>query len=144
MSVDISLNSSIIIQIVNFVVLVIALNIVLYKPIRGILAKRKEAVDSLKNEADEAVFRTRESEIKFREEIKAARIRGAEKKNEIIDSAVKEENNIIMELQQESNGKFKEVKEKINKEAETARVSLEENIGIFASEIASKVLGRTV
>ncbi|MCB9480241.1 MAG: ATP synthase F0 subunit B [Desulfobacteraceae bacterium] len=144
MSVDISLNSSIIIQIVNFVVLIIALNIVLYKPIRGILAKRKAVVDSLSEDAKKAVYNAKESEIKFREDIKSARIDGARKKNELIEKAAEEESRILSELQKESMAKFNEVKEKLSKETEAARASLEKDIGEFASQIAKKVLGRAV
>jgi flagellar biosynthesis/type III secretory pathway protein FliH len=40
--------------------------------------------------------------------------------------------------------KFNEVKEKLSKETEAARASLEKDIGEFASQIAKKVLGRAV
>lgn len=144
MSVDISLNSSLIIQIVNFIILIIALNAVLYKPIRGILAKRKNVVDKLGEDADAAVNQARASEIKFREDIKAARMKGAQKKNEIVEAAAKEESHLLMGIHEESKEKLEEVKAKISKETEAARASLEKDIGIFASEIAKKVLGRAV
>jgi F-type H+-transporting ATPase subunit b len=144
MSVDISLNSSLIIQIINFVVLILVLNAVLYKPIRGILAKRKNLVDSLEEDADQAVKKAKDSEVKFREDIKAARMKGAEKKNEIIDSASEEEDKLLSEIQQESMEKINQVKEKISKETEAARASLEKDIGQFASQIAKKILGRAV
>ena len=144
MSVDISLNSSLIIQIINFVVLILVLNAVLYKPIRGILAKRKNLVDSLEEDADQAVKKAKDSEVKFREDIKAARMKGAEKKNEIIDSASEEEDKLLSEIQQESMEKISQVKEKISKETEAARASLEKDIGEFASQIAKKILGRAV
>ncbi|MGM0417299.1 MAG: ATP synthase F0 subunit B [Thermodesulfobacteriota bacterium] len=144
MSVDISLNSSLIIQIINFVVLILVLNAVLYKPIRGILAKRKNLMDSLEEDAGHAVKKAKDSEIKFREDIKAARMKGAEKKNEIIDSASEEEDKLLSEIQQESVEKINQVKEKISKETEAARASLEKDIGEFASQIAKKILGRAV
>ncbi|MDY0131364.1 MAG: ATP synthase F0 subunit B [Desulforegulaceae bacterium] len=144
MSVDISLNSSVIIQIVNFVVLIIVLNIVLYKPVRGILAKRKKVVDSLSDDAEKAVFNAKQGEIEFRENIKSARIEGARKKNEIIEKASEDESKVLSQLQKDSMAKFNEVKVKISNETEAARASLEKDIGEFASQIAKKVLGRVI
>lgn len=144
MSVDISLNSSLLIQILNFVVLIIALNAVLYKPIRGILSKRKGVIDSLADSATSAVKKAEESEIKFREDIKTARIQGAQRKNEIIETAAKEEAELLAEIQQESMVKMKEIKNKISSETEAAKASLEKDISVFASQIAEKILGRAV
>ena len=44
---------SILIQMINFLVLLILLNIIVYKPIRGMLKKRKEEIDSSSNLTDE-------------------------------------------------------------------------------------------
>ena len=144
MSIDISLNSSLLIQIVNFVILIIALNVILYKPIRGILAKRKNVVDSLAKGAENVAAKAEKSGIKFSEDIKAARIEGTRRKNEIIETAADEEAALLSEIQQESMGKIKEIKGKISKDTETAKASLEKDISVFASQIAEKILGRAV
>ena len=41
------------IQVANFLVLLLLLNILLYKPIRGILAKRREQETALKNSTED-------------------------------------------------------------------------------------------
>ena len=50
----ISIDSSLLIQIVNFLFLIWALNVILYKPIRGILLKRKTYVTDLEEGVEQA------------------------------------------------------------------------------------------
>ena len=43
----IKIDASVVLQIVNFVFLIVVLNVVLFKPVRKILRQRKEKVDGL-------------------------------------------------------------------------------------------------
>ena len=85
---------SVLIQIANFLFLLWALNMILYKPIRKILLQRKEKVESFENtisifdqdlqEKDEALISGQ----------KAARAKGIKEKEALMQSAMDEENKI--------------------------------------------------
>ncbi len=48
-------DSSVFIQIINFIILVFLLNIFLYRPIRNIIIQRKEKIEKLNNSTDDAI-----------------------------------------------------------------------------------------
>ncbi|MEZ4566961.1 MAG: ATP synthase F0 subunit B [Desulfobacterales bacterium] len=58
----VSLNGTVVIQIINFLFLIWALNAVLYKPIRRILAQRNEKIFGLENGIDESESKVREKD----------------------------------------------------------------------------------
>ena len=72
----VSVDSSLLIQIVNFLFLIWALNVILYKPIRNILQKRKAFVSDLEVGIKTADGDAQEKEQAFSEGIRAARTDG--------------------------------------------------------------------
>ena len=94
----VSIDSSFLIQIVNFIFLIWALNVILYKPIRGILLKRKAYVAGLKNGTEKADSEVQEKETAFLEGIRATRSEGVEKKKAMMEEAFQEEKAIVEKI----------------------------------------------
>lgn len=142
--VSIDINISTIIQMVNFLVLLLALNYLLYRPIRGIIKKRAEKIAQLNNDiassqeavtskeeelaAQRAVARTQGGET--REELKAE---GKAKERELIDAATAEMEKAVAE-----------VREQVAKDIGQAREELKGEIRTFGTELAQKILGRSI
>ena len=63
----VNVDVSLLIQIINFIVLIWVLNLVLYKPIRNILIQRKEKVANLEKRLAPVSFLGRNSGIKTKE-----------------------------------------------------------------------------
>jgi F-type H+-transporting ATPase subunit b len=140
----IKIDGSLFIQIVNFLFLIWIMNVILYKPIRSILLRRKEKMGGLEQNIASAVNDANEKAEAFSAGIKEARSRGMKKKDELIQDAAQEEKRIIEEINQKAQANMMEIREKISKEAEVVQASLQKEIDSFAHAIGEKILGRAI
>jgi F-type H+-transporting ATPase subunit b len=132
------------VQIVNFLIIVWVLNIVLFKPIRNILIRRKEKITGLEQHIETSDKKAKEKNEAFDSGIKDARARGLHEKNALLAEAADEEKKIIDEINQKAQANLAEVREKIAKDVDAVRASLQKEIDTFASTIGEKILGRAV
>ena len=137
-------DGSIIIQIVNFLFTIWVLNVLLYRPIRKILTQRKEKVDGLELSIETSNNDVREKDDAFAAGIKEARASGFKEKNALLQQAADEEKSIIADINSKAQAELTQIREKIKKDAEVARGSLETQIDDFANQISQKILGRAV
>ena len=137
-------DSSALIQIINFVFLIWVLNILLYKPIRKILAQRKEKVDGLELSIETSDKDALEKDEAFSAGIKEARARGFKEKEALMQQAMDEEKKIIADINSKAQAELAEIRRKIINETEVARESLQKEIDNFANQIFQKILGRAV
>lgn len=140
----VSVDYSLLVQIVNFILLVLILNSVLYKPIRGVLTKRREAVDGLNASINASAVDVREKEGAFAAGIKEGRTRGVALKDALISEASEEEKRIVGEITQRAQDDLAAVREKISQDMVAVRESLQSNVDDFASAIGEKILGRAL
>jgi F-type H+-transporting ATPase subunit b len=140
----IKIDGSLFIQIVNFLFLIWIMNVILYKPIRSILLRRKEKMGGLEQNIASAVNDANEKAEAFSLGIKEARSRGMKKKDALIQDAAQEEKRIMEEINQKAQANMMEIREKISKEAEVVQASLQKEIDSFAHAIGEKILGRAI
>lgn len=135
---------SVIIQICNFLVLIWALNIILYRPIRKIIQQRKEKVESFETTIDTYNSDIQEKDEAFTSGLKAARAKGLSKKDALMQEGIDEEKKIIENVNANAQAELLEVREKIARDVEATRTSLQQKIDEFANDITQKILGRAV
>ena len=140
----IKIDGSILIQIINFLFLVFALNVVLYKPIRNILRKRKANVDDLNASIGDFEDQAQAKDNAYKTGIRDARVNGLKEKDRFIESAREEERVIIDDINQRAQAELAKVREKIAQEAQVVKASLEKEVDQFAGAIGEKILGRAV
>lgn len=138
----VSVDGSIVVQIVNFLLLIWILNMVLYKPIRKILLERKEKVTGLESAIDDSDQAVVEKEQAYAEGVRQARAAGQKEKEALIQAAAEEEKAIIGKINESAQAELRSVKEKINQEMGTVKAALEDEIDAFADAIGQKILGR--
>ena len=137
-------DASVIIQIANFLFLIVALNFILYRPIRKILSDRKEKIKGLGSSTENAVKSLQEKELTLAKAIKDARARGLKEKENLVTQAEGEERKLIEAINARAQSELEETRRKIAGEAEAVRQSLQRQVETFASEITKKILGRAV
>ena len=140
----ISIDGSIIIQIVNFIFLIWILNIILYKPIRNVLLQRKERVADFEQSIEASRRDVEEKDEAFSLGIKEAKAKGLKGKEGLLQIASEEERKIIEKINEKAQADIANVRVKIAEDAESARKSLQQEVDTFADAIAQKILGRTV
>ena len=140
----ISVDGSLVIQIVNFVFLIWILNIILYKPIRKILLQRKDKISGFEKNIQTSLRDAKEKDESLLAGIKAAREMGLKEKEALLDSAAEDERRIIKAIQEKAEEELTKIRQQIKKDADSARVALQEEIDNFAEAIGQKILGRSV
>lgn len=130
------------IQIANFLVLILLLNILLYKPIRSILRQRKEKLQGLETGIAATTQQADEKNRAFSEGLKNARLKGQEQKETLVKAATEEEQAIVAKITDKAKEDLDAVRAKIAQDVDTVRSSLEKDVDVFADAIATKILGR--
>ena len=138
------IDKSLVIQIINFVFLIVVLNIILFKPIRKILLQRKEKVETLESSIDTFVRDADEKDESYLTGVKAARSKGVMEKEALLQTASEEEREIIAKINQQAREDLDAVREKIVEDAARVSVSLQAEIGTFAEAIGHKIIGRAI
>lgn len=138
----VSIDGSLIIQIVNFIFLIWILNVVLYKPIRKVLIQRKEKIAGLEQKIDTAGKDIKEKDDAFSLGIKEAKAKGLNEKGVLLQEAADEEREIIEKINKKAQADLAEIRAKIAKDVESVSESLRKELDSFANAISQKILGR--
>lgn len=138
----VSIDGSLLIQIVNFIFLIWALNRIVYKPIRNVLAQRKEKIKGLEQSIETFEIDAMEMDDTFNEGIKAARAKGLDQKATMLHKASEKERSMIEKINEKNQASLEENREKIAKEVKRVRETLQKKIDTFAAAISKKILGR--
>ena len=140
----VEINVSLFIQIINFLVLIWALNKFLYRPIRLILSQRKERIVGLENDINQSEEDAVKKDQALKMGLKAAREKGLKEKDLFENEARIEEKKLIEKINEKARSDLAEIKEKVAQETQTARVTLQKEIDHFADKISNKILGRAI
>lgn len=138
----VSVDGSLFIQIINFIVLIWVLNMVLYKPIRNILAQRRNKVEGLGQDIETTLKDATAKKEAFAEGLKEARAKGVQEKDALIEEAAREEKTITEDLMRKAQADLAEVRTKIAADVDNVKSVLEKEVDAFADDICKKILGR--
>lgn len=130
------------IQMINFLVLLFVLNLVLYRPIRGILVERKAKIEGMQDGAQKASEDLVAGEEAYKDGLKQARAEGMKEKEAFIEEASKEEKEIIDQINKKAQANLAQIKEQVTTETAQARKALEAEVEAYANAISEKILGR--
>lgn len=138
----INLDITFIIQIINFLVLMIALNLVLYKPIRKLLADRSAEIAGGHEKAAELDNEVQEKMAQYETKLRDAKLKATEERGVMKKAAQAQEAEILDAARKEANASLTALKGRVEKEATQARDYLKEQTRMLSLEICEKVLGR--
>ncbi len=140
----VSIDVSVIVQIINFIFLIWILNIILYRPIRRVLIQRREKIAGLEQGIETAMADATDKQDAFSEGIKAARLDGQKQKDAMVNEASAEEKEIVERINEKAKAELVAAKNKVAEEIGTAQKALQAEVDTFADAICEKILGRTV
>ena len=139
-----NIDGTVILQIANFLVLLVVMNIILYKPIRGMLAKRDEEMASRQKMIDDCQGRVKGNEEAIESGMVSARKEGYQEKESLKVLGQEEEKGVLQEAGAAVERKLTAAKQEIEVKVAAARETLEREISDFSNELAEKILGRSV
>jgi F-type H+-transporting ATPase subunit b len=138
----ISLNATLIVQILNFLVLVWALKYVLFKPVFNMLDKREQYKKTILGEIERVERETAETAKRYESMIHSAQTEALQRTALILKNAGKEYKDILEVARLESYGIISTLENKLRVETERIRQALRKEMEQWAHDIASKILGK--
>lgn len=140
----INLDLAFVIQLINFLVLILVLNVLLFKPIRKVLAERHGEISAAKARAagvdQEVQAKMGEYEARLRE----VKTQASDERTVLIKEAQAEEAAVLEKARKEATESLTTIKNKVAKEAAEAKQLLQEQAKALSVEICEKVLGRSL
>lgn len=138
----VSVDGSLLIQIINFLFLLFVLNLILFKPIRKILLERKEKIQGLEQGILSLQTRAVDQDQAYKDGLKKARTAGLKEKETFVEQASQEEKEIIDRINKTAQSNLAKIRTQVAEETEKARVALEAEVEQFSKIIGEKILGR--
>lgn len=129
-------------QIVNFLVLIWALNLILYRPIRKILTQRQDHMAGLDKNIEQFKRDAADKGNAFADGIKEAKAEGMKAKMALLEEGAAEEKQIIEDISRKAQQTIADNKAKIAEDVKKAAADLQQEVDAFAVEIGRKILGR--
>jgi F-type H+-transporting ATPase subunit b len=138
----ISLDYSMGIQIINFILLIFILNFLLYKPLLGLIDKRNHKIEASKAECLRLQKTIEQKTAAYEEKLRLAKADAIEKKNEIIRQGADEAKGIVDSARADLPALMEQFHTRMEGEILEARRILTGRSEKLSVEIAEKVLGR--
>ena len=129
-------------QFLNFVILLIFLNKLLYQPLTKIIAERREKIDGSYAQAKDLEADIDEKMARYQQQLSDAKILANTERNKLKKAASEEEATLLSEAHGKATNRLRAIKEQVAGEAEDASKTLKSEAKSLAGQIATKVLGR--
>ncbi|MCM0080643.1 hypothetical protein L4X63_03465 [Geomonas sp. Red32] len=140
----INLDLAFVFQLVNFLVLVLLLNVFLYKPIRKQLADRAGELSGAKQKSAEVDREVQEKLAAYEARMREIRASAADERGVLKKEAAAQEAAILDKARAEATQSLASIKAKVAKETEEARQLLKQSAEALSADICEKVLGRSL
>ena len=140
----INLDLAFVIQLVNFLVLVLLLNVFLYKPIRKQLSDRNALISGAKEKSAAVDKEVQEKLASYEARMREIRAGAADERGALKKEAQLQEAAILEKARVESGAKLAGIKARVAQEAEEARRTLKASAESLSADICEKVLGRSL
>ena len=140
----IQLNFTLFIQIVNFLVLLLILNAILFKPVMAKMREREARIKNDRERAKESEEKVLDQEKRHQEELSKARQTAGQEKNVLLGEAKKVEADVLEKARSQAAQIVDQMKTSIQAEAAEVRKILKEEMTPLARSISEKILGRSI
>ena len=140
----INLDWAFVFQLVNFGVLVLLLNVFLYKPIRKVLADRAAQISGAKAKAVEVDRDVQEKMALYEARLREVKVKASEERSAMVKEAQTEEAQLVEKARKEASESIFAIRNRVAKEAVGARELLKEQARSLSLDICEKVLGRSL
>lgn len=140
----IELNLAFVVQLINFGILVLVLNIFLYKPIRKVLADRRAVIDSAREKTTSVDEQVQAKMTQYEARLREAKAEAGAQRAEALKQAQAEEAVVLGEARKSASDSLVSIRTKVAKEAADARELLKAQAEALSGDICEKILGRNL
>jgi F-type H+-transporting ATPase subunit b len=140
----ISLDLTLVFQIIGFFILLIILNRFLYNPVLRVLKERDEKIGGAVKKAAETEKEVAEGLVTYDKKIKEAAVKGHEERNRIRQAGIDREKELLEAARSAAAAEISEMRQELVKNKQAALSSLKEEARTISGNIAEKILERKI
>jgi F-type H+-transporting ATPase subunit b len=140
----INLDITLVIQMINFLLLLFVLNLILFRPIRKIIKERNQIVETFNSDIASLTGEAQASMEEFEEKLLEARKEGVGRVQSMKDEGEQAEVELIATTTQEVQAKIEEARKKVASDIQDARTELQKQVQTFSVAVTEKILGRSI
>jgi len=140
----IQIDYSLLLQIINFLVLIVILNALLYKPLLAILDRRNDRMANEREEINRLNKAVEEKISAYEEKVRATKVEALGGNKILIKEGSDQAKYIVEQVSKEIFALSEQFHEKLQQEVQIARKTLGNKSRMISSDIAEKVLGRSL
>lgn len=140
----IELNLSFVVQLINFGILVLVLNVFLFKPIRKVLADRRQVIDSAREKTVSVDAEVQSKMAQYEARLREAKTEAGTRRVEALKAAQAEETVILEKARKQASDSLASIRDRVAKEAGEARELLKKQAEVLSGDICEKILGRNL
>ena len=132
------------IQLLNFLILIFLMNMIVYRPVRKILARRKDLMDDSAKAARELVQKADAASVKLESNMYETGKEGQHEKEKIKTTGLEAEERMLNEARLSTEDVISTAREEIGERLVSARHSLQSELQDFSRDLAVRILGRQI
>jgi F-type H+-transporting ATPase subunit b len=140
----IDINVSLLYQLVNFLVLLVILNVILFKPIRQVMQEREQGISSALGDARNAQDRMQSLLDAYNTSLAEAKQKAAAEYNAAYQQGLDAQRDMIAAERAKAGELLDKARAEIVAASDAARADLGKEAELLARDISSKLLGRAV
>jgi len=140
----IEINLTIVIQVLQFLILMFILNRLLFKPISQVMAERKAKINAWEEKTQKLQESARVKLEKYENQLREERAQAQERQEQLTKELKKKEEENLRTVSEEAAGLVASAQRAIVEETERLRLELRQQAVELSQILAEKVLGRKV
>jgi F-type H+-transporting ATPase subunit b len=140
----ITLDLAFVIQLINFLILLLVLNILLYRPLRRVMAERDNDIKGARSKAADVDREVQERIAEYEARLRAVKSGVSQERAGLKQEALAQESVILEKARKEAAESVAAIKAKVAQEAAEATRILQEQAQDLSRDICEKVLGRSL
>jgi F-type H+-transporting ATPase subunit b len=138
----IDLDYTFFVQLVNFMVILTVLNLILYRPIRGIIKKRAEVMSQKLGSIEDFAAKAEAKLESYKVALSGARVEAQQLRVALKTEGVAVESSVLAEAGAEAAEKVAAARKEIDGQKQTALKALRQEVATYAKNVANKVLSK--
>jgi F-type H+-transporting ATPase subunit b len=136
----IDLNYTFFVQLVNFLIILTVLNLILFRPIRGIIKKRAEVMSEKLGSIEDFAAKAEAKLESYKAALTGARVEAQQMRMSLKAEGVAVESSVLAEAGTEAAEKVAAARKEIDGQKQAALKVLRAEISTYAKDVAGKVL----
>ncbi|MBW1980360.1 MAG: hypothetical protein JRJ12_04010 [Deltaproteobacteria bacterium] len=140
----IEINLTIVIQVVQFLILVLILNKILFKPINEVISERQQQISTWEEKAHQCREQVRTKLQQYEDRLQQTKVSAHQQQEEVTKKLKEQQEEKLRQVAEESARIIDSTQQQLRAETQRIRDEIRREVDALSEMLAAKVLGREV